>query len=746
MFMKFFTINILILFFSTISIAEIIKNVNVNGNQRISKESIIVFGKIKFDLDYKKNDLNIILKNLYDTDFFDKVSLTISNSTLNIDVVENPIIESLEINGISSTKLSELLLDKINLKSRKSYIQSSFLSDLNLIKNIIKSSGYYFADIKTSSIKNSEQNSIRLIYDIDLGKKARISEIQFLGDKRIKDRKLRNIITSKEHRFWKFISTSSYLNTANIELDKRLLTNFYKDRGYYNVEITNSYVEFKNDGDFKLIYNINSGNKFTFNKLDLILTEKFEKEYFKGIIKSLAKLQNKTYSLNDIEKVLRAVDKIALSKQFEFINANLTEKIISDNKINISISLEETKKFYVEKINILGNQFTLEEVIRNAFIVDEGDPYNEILFNKSMNKIRSKNIFAKVESTILPGSNDNLKIVDIRVEEKPTGEISLGAGIGTSGGTIAGGIKENNFLGKGIGLNTNLQISADKIQGAFTYSKPNFNNSDNTLFSTLRSTSTDLLTTSGYKSNNLGVSLGTSFEQYQSLFFSPELSLSMEELETNSTATATQKKQAGNYFDAYFNYGLIYDQRNRNYKPDAGYINSFTQEIPLISDSLEIVNSFETAKYLKYSEMVTKISFYAKAANTLDGGNVRLSKRLYLPESKLRGFESGKVGPFKNNDYLGGNYVSSVNIVTTLPQIFPSMQSTDFSIFLDTANIWGVDYDSSFDENSKIKSAAGVAMDVLTPIGPLNFSLSQAISKASKDKTETFRFNLGTTF
>ena len=746
MFKIFIQINLIILFLTSISLAEIIKEIKVTGNKRLSKETIIVFGEIDYVTDYSEDDLNNILKRIYETKFFKKIVFDINNSILSINVVENPIIESLEINGIKSSKLNELLLEKINLKSRKSFVETLFLSDLNLIKNIIKSSGYYFAKIKTTSILNDEQNSIRLTFDVDLGKRAKINEIQFIGDKKIKDRKLKNVIASEESKFWKFISQSAYLNNDRINLDKRLLTNYYKNNGYYNISVEKSFVEFKNNGSFKLIFNIDAGNKFKFNNVNLTLSDDYDKKYFTEIIKVLNALKGEDYSLDKIEKVLREVDKVALSKQYESIDAALTEKIIDNNKLDISISLIDTEKFYVEKINILGNSYTLEEVIRNAFIVDEGDPYNELLFNKSLNNIKGKNIFAKVETKVLPGSTPNLKIIDLTVEEKPTGEISLGAGFGTTGGSIGGGIKENNFLGKGVSLNTNLQFTKNSVKGKFIYAKPNFNYSDNTLFTSLSSTSTDNLSDYGYKTSEIGISLGTAFEQYENFYFKPSIDSSYEKITTNSAGSASLKKQEGNYFDSYFNYSLDYDLRNKRYRPDEGFRNNFYQAIPVISDNYEIINSFESTRYQKLSSMVTRISFYGKAVNTLSGKDVRISKRLYMPANKLRGFESGKIGPIQNGDYVGGNYISSVNFNATLPKLLPSFQNTDISFFVDAANAWGVDYDSSIDESGKIRSSTGIALDVLTPVGPLNFTLSQALTKSSTDKTETFRFNLGTTF
>ena len=741
-----FKINFVIFFLTAISYAEVITDINVAGNKRISKETLIVFGEISKGSDYSQDDLNIILKKIYATNFFKNINISIENSILNINVVENPIISSVEFNGIRSEKLREFIMDKISLKERSSFMQSKFLNDLSFVKNTLTSTGYYFAEIDTKSILNEELNSIQIIYDVNLGSKAEIGQIQFVGDKKIKDGKLKNVITSEESKFWKFLSQSVYLNKDRIELDKRLLKNFYKDNGYYNVNIENSFVEYNNNNSFKLIFNINAGKKFTFNELNLVISKEYDQKYFTEIEKLLNDLKGKDYSFSKIEKVLRKVDKIALSKQYEFINATLSEKIINNDKLDISITLADTDKFYVEKINILGNEYTIEEVIRNSFIVDEGDPYNEILFNKSINAIKSKNIFAKVESQILPGSNENFKVINLTVEEKPTGELSLGAGIGTSGGTIGGGIKENNFLGKGIMLDTSLQLTANSIKGKFVHVKPNFNYSDNTLYTSLFSTTSDNLTDSGYKTSDIGFSLGTSFEQYENLFFKPTIKTNYEKLETTSTATSSLQKQKGNYFDAYFNYEIDYDLRNKRYQPDEGYRSVFYQEIPAISDTKEILNSLEHTRYQRISNIVAKANVYGKTVNTLSGDDVRVSKRLFIPERKLRGFEAGKVGPIANGDYIGGNYVLGGNLSAVLP-ILPSFENTDFSFFIDAANVWGVDYDSTIDKKeNKIRSATGVAINLLSPIGPLSFSFSTPITKSSTDKTETFRFNLGTSF
>ena len=747
MFKKFFIVNLFICLLSSIAFSEVVNEVEISGNKRLSNESILVFGEIKLSQDYTTNDLNNILKNLYETNFFKDINISLNNGLMTLKILENPIIEDLQITGVKNSKFEEYLLDKLNLKSRNSFVKSALTKDKNLLTNILKQSGYYFSEVKTSITIDKKKNSVRLVFDINLGKKAKINQIIFIGDKKIKDKKLKNIIASEEAKFWKFISKNVFLDQSKIQLDIRLLENYYKNKGYYNITITNSFAELKDDSSFKLIYNINAGQKFIFNDLELLLPIDYDPSKFIKIKDLLAKLKNEFYSLNKLNSILNEVDKIAISKQYDFVNAVLKEEII-ENKINIKVVLEDSEKFYVEKINIYGNQYTLEETIRNNLIVDEGDPFNKILFNKSINNIKSKNYFKTVESKVSPGSSNNFKILSISVEEKPTGEISLGAGIGTAGATIGGGIRENNFLGKGIALDTNLSIESNKMKGSFTYTRPNFNYTENTLFTSLSSTSTDNLKNFGYKTNELAFSIGTSFEQYENLSFSPSISSKYENLETNSTATAIRKSQDGDYTDLYFNYSLDYDLRDQQYQASDGYQSVFYQEVPLNSKNGEIINSYQFTKYQSlFSDMVGKLSFYGKAANSLTNKDVRISKRLYIPASKLRGFEYGRLGPIDENaGYLGGNYISALNLSTTLPQILPAFQNIDFSYFIDIGNVWGVDYDSTLDKTSTIRSSTGIAVNFLSPMGPLNFSFAQPITKKSSDKTESFRFDLGTTF
>ena len=322
-----------------------------------------------------------------------------------------------------------------------------------------------------------------------------------------------------------------------------------------------------------------------------------------------------------------------------------------------------------------------------------------------------------------------------------------GAGVGTGGGTFAFGVSENNFLGRGIEFASDISISTESLKGIISMNNPNYKGSNRSLNTSLESTITDRLKNFGYKSNKTGFSVGSGFELYDDLYWNTGVSSYVEKLETDSTASASMKKQEGSYFDTFFNHTFNYDKRNQRYKTSDGYISRFSQNIPLISESYTLTNTYDYKIYNEWlDENVFSIGFFGKTANSLAGKDIKLSDRLFLPSSKLRGFESGKVGPKDGADFIGGNYATSINIATSLSQILPNSQNTNFSVFFDAANVWGIDYSSSLSDDSKIRSSIVIALDYLTPIGPLSFSLSEPITKGKNDITESFRFNLGTTF
>ena len=239
---------------------------------------------------------------------------------------------------------------------------------------------------------------------------------------------------------------------------------------------------------------------------------------------------------------------------------------------------------------------------------------------------------------------------------------------------------------------------------------------------------------------------GTAYEQFDDIWFKPYLNTYYESITTSSTASSNLKKQEGDYFETRFGYSFNQDKTNQSFRPTDGYTNKFSQDVPLISEKYTLINGYEFINYIEYFDnLLFKANFYAKNATALVEDEIKVSERLYLSEKRLRGFEFGKIGPRDGGDFVGGNNAASLNLSSTLP-FLQSFENTDVSTFFDVASVWGVDYDSTADKSDSIRSSAGLALNFFTPIGPLNFSLAQPLSKQSSDVTQTFRFNLGTSF
>ena len=747
MFKNLIKFTVIIFLFIGDVFAESFIDYSVTGNKRVSNQTIFNFSKLKEGVDISKNDLNNALKKIYESNFFEEVSINISNDILNISVKEYPIIQDVEFKGIKAKKYVDALKDQITLKPKSSFNEFTLEADLNLILNILRKSGFYFSTVDAKKKINSN-NTINIIYDVTMGDKAIISEIKFIGDKKFKSSKLYSVIKSEESKFWKFLSKNKYLDKERTKLDKRLIKNFYLDKGYYNVNVEDVFTQIIDEKSFSLTYKIDSGNKYFFNSFEIIIPDDYEVKDFNELIKVFKSLEKSRYSYESINSILNEIDKIAAKENYEFIDVAVEETVKDNDKIDFVFNIKESDKFYVESINILGNNITNEEFIRQQLVVDEGDPFNKLLNNKTINKLKSANIFKSVKSDIKEGKSKGLKIIDITVEEKPTGEISAGAGYGSSGSTFSIGIKENNFNGKGIKLDANLALTEESIRGKFAYTNPNFLYSDRILTTSIESTSTDKEKDYGYKSSLNKIALGTSFEQFENLYFSPMISVAHEALTTTANASANYKKQEGSYFDSLFNYSLSYDQRNSPYRPTNGYVSTIMQEIPLVSDGSAIINGYQIKGYKEIvNDSVLSVGLYTRAITSLKTNtDVRVSKRLFLPESKLRGFKSGKVGPKDGADYVGGNYMASFNTALSLPFLFPTFDKVDFALFFDAANMWHVDYSKNVDQGNTVRTATGFAVDVITPMGPLSFSFSKPITKADGDTTQGFRFNLGTTF
>ena len=575
--------------------ADILEKLIIEGNNRFSVETIKVYGDIELKSDYSKNDTNKIIKNLYETNFFENISLTFVNGLMKITLKEYDSINTITIDGEKANKIKDKILERLYSQEKNSYIKSNLKKDVNMIKNAYGTLGFNFVDVEVKIEKLSD-NRVNLIFFVEKGEKTKISKIYFIGDKKIRNKRLRDVIVSEEDKFWKILSKNTNLNKSNTDLDKRLLTNYYKSLGYYDVQVLSSSAEIDKNNETSITFNINAGPRYRIKKITTDITNNVDKKIFLPLNREFKRVAGKYYSPFTVKKMLEKVDFLIAKNDLQFIEHSVSEEIYQGS-ISIKINIFEGSKESVERINIKGNTVTQESVIRSELLLDEGDPFNNLKLEQSIAKLKARNIFGEVKQTVADGSSKNLKIIDIEVEEKPTGEISAGAGVGTNGGSFAFNIKENNWMGKGMTIASFLDLDKDSIKGQLSLRDPNYNMSGNELNYNISSIQTDKTEESGYKNTITSLGIGTRFEQYQDIFIAPSLNYSHDSLTVDDTASTNLQKQEGSFSDLALSYSIQQDKRDKAYMPTDGFYSSFSQTIPVYADAPYLRNSYRFSKY-----------------------------------------------------------------------------------------------------------------------------------------------------
>jgi len=728
------------------SLADKINFTKIQGNQRISQETINEIIDFKPGTNYSFSNINDMQKKLFKTGFFKNINIKIEKSNLIINVIENPIIDFFYIDGVKNNKREDLLYEKLILGQNKIFSDSILKKDLELIREIYHQSGFFDVKIfpKISQLKN---NSINLILDIDRGNKYKINKIFFIGDKKYKSSKLIDIVSSSEHGWWKFLSSTTIVDKNRIDYDVSLLKNYYLDRGYYDVQILTSDINLVRSQSFaNITFSINSGTKYFFDKTLIIDDEKNLSDEHLRIIKSLATSYTSNYfSRKAIRNLLDEIYEYFKLKKIEFIMLNTKMLKTDKDKIELSIIIKKTKSNYVNMINVNGNSITEEKVIRRNLEFAEGDSFLSHKLAKSIDNLKSTGIFKDVTANISK-KNDNLVDLDIKVEEQPTGSISAGIGIGSSGSTISSGLEERNLFGTGNSLFSNVSLGTEKISGNINLVQPDFKSTGNQLTTGLFAVSTDY-TNAGYESSKYGVNTSIRYQVYEDIFLSTGLSLDSDKIDTSSKASALYKSREGQYLTLKGSYGIENDKRDSKFLPTSGYRYGFGQAMALPgSDIISFENNVFGSFYKPISDdYIFNVKSGFSSINSIDNNDVKLSSRKFLTQTNLRGFENQGIGPKDGKDHVGGNYSIYGSVSSTFPNPLPDKWNAKSIFFIDSGNVWGVDYNSSLDSD-KIRSSTGVSLEWVSPLGPLSFTLAETISSAPGDLEESFSFKIGSSF
>ena len=746
---RILTVILFLLSLTSNSFSEI-KKVVIIGNTRVNSNTIesLVDKKVS---NVDSIFINNLTKKIYDTDFFSDVKISYNQDILTITVSENSVVNFFYINGIKDDDLDKVN-KMISLKENSIFSSSKLKKDIETIKDYFKSGGYFRVSVEPEVIKIAN-NQINLILNIDKKDVSKIKNIYFIGNKYFKSSELIDVISSAEDGWWKFFSAAG-LNEQQVEYDKQLLRDFYKSKGFYDVQIETAFASVDNSKNFNLTYSINSGKKYKFGQAEVKVNAPMYKENDILEIKNISNklTSNENYSILVLEQLNKKINDYLQSNRYNNYEVNIQESKKQNEIIDVLVNLNQEQKVLINKINISGNTITHEKVIRDNLYLSEGDNLNTSKIKKSIDNIKSKQYFSKVDYKLEDSiDKKNTKDFNLIVKEQATGNISAGVGYGTNGGSFQAAIDERNFLGQGINLNFTGTIATTGVLGEFTYVNPNFRDSDRELSASLIA-KTDTFKNSGFENKTYGTKVGTKYEIYEDLYFRPNANIQSDKSTINNTSTvsALLASRAGSYLTTGVGYNFSIDRRDSKFNPTNGWSSYFDQNIAtLISDVPTVTTSIGSTIYkeLFSSQYIGSVRIRIANSSSLDNSkDIKLSDRLFASVNDLRGFELRGVGPIDGSDHVGGNNLATVSLKSTFPNPIPESLRANTYIFLDAGNVWGVDYSDSISGSSKIRSSTGLALDIMSPLGPLSFTYAVPLSKASTDISQRFFFNIGSSF
>ncbi len=747
---KFFSFLVVFLFsIHTVSLSDSnsIVSIEINGNQRIDKETIISYSEISLGETYTNDLGNLILKKLFDTDLFSNIEVSFQDKTLNILVTENPTVNLVKFSGNNKIKEEDLLLE-IQLKERSVYSRSKVKKDIERMLTLYQRAGRLSTEINPK-VEKLEENRVNLIYDITESEISEVSKIIFIGNDSFSSSKLKSIMKTKEKTLLRFLSSADKYDPDKIEYDKQLITQFYNNNGYPDFIFTSSIAQLsENTNNFEVILYLSEGELFNFG--EVIVESELKKINPQVALSLLGPIDGTVFDRSRIADSIETIKELAEVQGYSFIEI-YPNYIQNDDKntIDVKININEGPRVYVNEINISGNSRTLDRVIRREIQLSEGDAYNKYTLNYSRDLVRSLNFFKKVEineeRTEFPDKID----LTINVEEKSTGEASLGAGYSSADNTsLSVGLRENNFLGRGQKVNFGASFSSTRTTYDIKFTEPYFNNKSLALSTNLYSNFTDPKS-ANYETEDLGFSISLGFPLASDKSISTRYSLFTTKTKADSNATEYETLLAGTDTVSQIGYSFNFDRRNSKYKPSSGYNIVINQDLAgLGGSSYFYKNNIEFNSYKRISKRL--IGAFKLETGAVNGYNEKyspLSANFKLGGKRLRGFKSGKIGPRTGNSYTGGQYFYVTSIETNFDLNLEAYDITS-TLFFDAGSVWGLENPaySSINDDHDIRSSIGVNMNWDSAIGPINIVYANILQSENTDTTDNLYFDIGYNF
>ncbi|MBE7637569.1 outer membrane protein assembly factor BamA [Sneathiella sp. P13V-1] len=729
----------------------IISDVRIEGNRRIEGATVQSYLLFSVGSPYNRSRIDKSLKALFNTGLFADVSIRREGSAVIVSVVENPIINRLAFEG-NLRIADDILSAEVQLRPRVVYTRARVQNDVQRIITVYRRSGR-FATVVEPKVIQLPENRVDLVFEINEGEETGIKKIRFIGNKRFKDKRLRGQVSTTESRWYNLLSDGDTYDPDRLTYDRELLRKYYLSKGYADFRVTSAVAELTPDRDgFYITFALDEGERYKFGKIDVESELKdLQSEQLRPLLKTV---EGQFYNADLIEETIQDITFELGRLGYAFVNVR--PKVDRDKEnltIGLNYQIKKGPRVYVERINITGNVRTLDHVIRREFRLVEGDAFNTALLRKSRSRIRGMNFFEKVEVTQDEGSDPDKTIINVDVQEKSTGELSVGAGFSTQDSVSADlQLRERNLLGRGQDLRFKISLGAENQQIDLGFTEPYFMGKDLRAGFDIFHTKQDNQDSGSYDSQKTGIQLRTGFPITEDVSASLTYALINEKIENvKSSASVSIQKSAGEFLISSVGYRLTFNYLDDPILPTEGRKYSIGQTISgLGGDVYSLATQGEYVEFFPIVDDDVVLSIGADAGYIVGlGEDVILSQRYKIGGRSFRGFKKTGIGPRDepSGDGLGSNLYAVGKAEVRFPLGFPEEFGLVGRTFVYAGTATGIDDDDpNIEDEASLRASAGFGVNWTSPFGPLQVNISYPFLKESFDREEVFQLEFGTRF
>jgi outer membrane protein insertion porin family len=737
---------------------SVIRDIRIEGAQRIEAATVRSYLVVAAGDPFDPAKIDQSLKSLFATSFFADVSIRRDGQALVVAVVENPIINRIAFEGNKRVK-TEDLGPEVQTRPRGVYTRSRVQNDLERIQELYRRKGRFAARIEPKIVQ-LEQNRVDLIFEIDEGDTTGVAAINFINNRIFSAGDLKDIMLTKESRWWRFLSSNDNYDPERLRYDQEQLRKYYGRNGYADFKVLTSTAELTPDRDkFFITMTIEEGKKYKFGKISI--ENDIPGLDIEPLYQAMTMRSGETFNGDRIEETIKALTQRLGDLQYAFVEIDPQLRRNDDQTVDLIFELAETPRVFVEKIDIVGNYRTLDKVIRREMLLAEGDPFSVSRVRRSEQKVKDLGYFLEVEAKPSEGSAKDQSIITVEVEEQPTGELQLGAGFSSADGLIVNfSFRERNLMGKGQDLRFSTLLSSRSLEIDLGFTEPYFLDRDLAVGVDLFRVVRDNRDTIAYDLESTGFVLRAGYPLSEKLRHLVSYTLANNKIENIRFGSSLfLLGQEGTTLTSAIESTLIYDERNSRLEPTSGYFVALTNTLAgLGGDTRFLKNRISSGIYWGLIEkLVLSLTTEAGYIDGL-GKDLRINDRFFIGGDSLRGFEIGGIGPRnvpdpdnpEDSDALGGTIFSRASLELTSELGLPDELGVKAHAFYDAGTLTASKETPGpgdiFRDSAKLRMSAGVGVSWKSPFGPIRLDLAYPIAKEPYDQTETLKFSFGTQF